>query len=95
MQSTADDLTLLEICLREANKEKKRERDKKTGNATPQATTGKRKERILRQKILSGKGSGDNNDDNSNEKKANNFSVSPWYSYIFHADLLKSLIGSL
>lgn len=28
-------------------------------------------------------------------KKANIFFLSPWYSYIFHAYLLKILIGSL
>lgn len=64
MQSTADDLTLLEIYLREA---KKRKEEEKTGNGTPQAPTGKSEERILWQKTLSSKGSGGNNNDNSNE----------------------------
>lgn len=52
-------------------------------------------ERILRQKILSTKGSDDSNNDNSNVKKANIFLLSPWHSYIFHAHFLKILLGSL
>lgn len=45
--------------------------------------------------ILSSKGSGGNNKDNSNEKKNTFFLLSSWCNYIFHADLLKILIGSL